>query len=205
MLEHVAKYTFDHAVVFTGHMIDAPERKVPRFPARAEAAATAAIRRAVEELLGGAAAERSALGIAGGASGGDLIFHEVCAALTVPTLLRLALPVEQFVKASVAPAGEEWVKRFYALLDRLGKDEIAVLDDTIVLPEKLTSRLDLNIWQKTNLWMVKEAIGIAPRRTLLALWDGAAGDGPGGTESLVAAAPGLGIDVAPVISTHDLF
>jgi hypothetical protein len=184
-------------------MIDAPGRKVPRFPARAEAAATAAIRQAVEEILRGAAA--TTVGIAGGASGGDLIFHEVCAALAVPTLLRLALPVEEFVKASVAPAGEGWVKRFEALLARLGPGPVRVLDETIVLPERLTGGAELNVWQNTNLWMVDEALALAPKRTLLALWDGAAGDGPGGTESMVAAAPGFGMEVAPVISTRGLF
>jgi hypothetical protein len=53
--------------------------------------------------------------------------------------------------------------------------------------------------------MVEEAIAIAPQRTLLALWDGKAGDGPGGTEHLVKAAPGFGLDVAPVIRTQSLF
>jgi hypothetical protein len=197
-------YEFQHSIVFTGHMIDAPGRKVERFPARAEAAATAAIRRAVEELLGGEPGNTT-VGIAGGASGGDLIFHEVCGALGVPTLLRMALPVEEFVKASVAPAGEGWVTRFYALIDRLVPGAVRVLDESVVLPEPLTGGAELNVWQKTNLWMVDEALALAPKRTLLALWDGAAGDGPGGTESMVAAAPLFGMEVAPVISTRGLF
>lgn len=199
--------SFGHAILFTGHMIDAPGRAAARFPARAESAARDAIRLSVEALREGRTG--AVIGIAGGASGGDILFHEVCAELFVPTLLRLALPVEEYLKASVEPAGDDWVQRFHALIERLGPDSIRVLDDSVVLPESLTRGLagaaELNIWQRVNLWMVAEAIELAPRRTLLALWDGKAGDGPGGTEHLVQAAPSFGIDVAPVIRTRTLF
>jgi hypothetical protein len=195
---------FHHAIVFTGHMIDAPGRRVPRFPASAEAAAHAAIKQSVEALIVSPNSPGTTVGIAGGASGGDLLFHETCAALSIPTLLRLALPIDEYLEASVAPAGSDWVRRFHALIDRLGSDSIRVLDDSIKLPHSLTGGAELNVWQRLNLWMVEEAIAIAPQRTLLALWDGKAGDGPGGTEHLVKAAPGFGIDVAPIISTQSL-
>jgi len=232
--------SFDHAVIFTGHMIDAPGRTAARFPARAEAAAREAMRGALSQVLeriagrfassippiandkgamDGAPGHRrhiedrtapraqagTVVGIAGGASGGDILFHELCFEHGIPTLLRLALPVEEYIEASVTPAGGDWVRRFHALIDRLGPDAVRVLDDSVVLPEALTGGADLNIWQRTNLWMVREAVALAPRRTLLALWDGAAGDGPGGTEHLVKAAPGFGIDVAPIIRTQSLF
>lgn len=196
---------FGHAILFTGHMVDAPGRKVARFPATAEVAGRAAMRRAIADLVAAQQSSETVVGIAGGASGGDLLFHEACAERSIPTLLRLALPVEQYLEASVAPAGGDWVRRFHALIDRLGADAIRVLDDSVVLPESLTGDAKLNIWQRTNLWMVAEAIAIAPKRTLLALWDGKAGDGPGGTEHLVKAAPDFGIDVAPVIATQSLF
>ncbi len=60
---------WDHAVVFTGHMIDAPGREKARFPESAEGAARAAILRAVSMMI-----ERSAAGglcRAGGAHGGS--------------------------------------------------------------------------------------------------------------------------------------
>jgi len=195
--------SFDHAVIFTGHMIDAPGRTAARFPAPAEAAARDAMRKALTLILEAGAG--TAVGIAGGASGGDILFHELCLEHGIPTLLRLALPVEEYIEASVTPAGGDWVRRFHALIDRLGPDAVRVLDDSVVLPEALTGGAELNIWQRTNLWMVQEAIALAPQRTLLALWDGAAGDGPGGTEHLVKAAPGFGIDVAPIIRTQSLF
>jgi len=186
-------------------MMDAPGRKTPRLPARAEAAAQAAIRRSVEAILATTAPSETTVGIAGGASGGDILFHEQCAELGVPTLFRLALPIEEYIAASVAPAGGEWVRRFRELIARLGPGAIRVLDSSIVLPDSLTEGAQLNIWQRTNLWMVDEALALAPERTLLALWDGKPGDGPGGTEHLVRAAPGFGIEVAPVIQTQGLF
>ena len=190
---------FDHVVLFTGHMIDGPGRETERFPARAEAAARAAIEVSVAALL---TRQERFVGIAGGASGGDILFHEVCEAFHVPTLVRLALPVEEYIAASVAPAGGDWVRRFRALLTRLGPGAIAVLDDSVRLPEALTGGAELNIWQRTNLWMVDEALRLAPQRTLVTLWDGKAGDGPGGTKHLVEVAPGFGIDVAPILWTQ---
>ncbi len=201
MSSAVLPWALDHVVLFTGHMIDAPGRAKERFPARAEDAGRHAIAKSVESLLAGIGSD-SVGGIAGGASGGDILFHEVCEELKVPTLLRLALPPEKYIEASVAPAGGDWVERFHALLARLGPGAVDVLDDTVVLPEGLTEGATLNIWQRTNLWMVDEALRLAPQRTLLALWDGKAGDGPGGTEHLVQMAPRFGIDVAPTIRTQ---
>ena len=68
-------------ILFTGHQIDAPDRKEPRFPPEMEAAARAAIRDAVAR---DASAPGGAVGLAGAASGGDILFHEVCAELGVP-------------------------------------------------------------------------------------------------------------------------
>lgn len=196
---------FDHSVLFSGHMIDASGRKSPRFPATLENAARDAIGQALGVLLTAQKPSDISIGIAGGASGGDLLFHEGCAERSIPTFLRLALPVEEYVARSVAPAGEDWVRRFHSLLDRLGPGRVRILDDSVVLPVSLIGGAQLDIWQRTNLWMVSEAIAIAPRRTLLALWDGLSGDGPGGTEHLVKAAPGFGIDLAPIIRTQSLF
>lgn len=196
--------SFDRVVLFTGHMIDAPGRPAERFPARIEAAARLAIERSLQALVPQHDRGRVA-GIAGGASGGDILFHEVCGELQIPTRLRLALPVEEFMDTSVAPAGEEWVRRFHDLLQRLGPASVKVFDDSATLPDWLTDGASLNIWQRANLEMMLEATQLAPKRTLLALWDGAPGDGPGGTEHLVSKASQFGFDVAPVIRTQFLF
>ena len=185
-------WLFAQSVLFTGHMIDAPDRATPRFPARAENAARSAIRESVLRLrdTGGI----PMIGVAGGASGGDLLFHEACGELGVATRLRLALPVNEFIAISVAPAGESWVERFHALMNRLGSENVGVMARTT----------EEDTWSQANLWMAEEAVALAPLRTLLALWDGEGGDGPGGTEHLVSIAPGYGIVVAPPIATQSL-
>jgi len=180
---------FQHAILFTGHMIDAPSRAEPRFPPRAEPAVRAAMRRALETII--ASGPAPAFGMAGGASGGDILFHELCFELEMPTRLYLALPVDQARSVSVSPPGRGWVRRFDLLLNRLGPAAIHVFPNT--------PGSDPGIWARANLWMLDEAIAAAPKRTLLALWDGKPGDGPGGTEHLVTTAPSLGVEVFPPI------
>jgi hypothetical protein len=192
-------WEFAQSVLFTGHMIDAADRKVPRFPARAEAAARAAIRESVLRLRDSGGTPM--VGVAGGASGGDLLFHEICAELGVATRLRLALPVEEFIATSVAPAGEGWVKRFRMLVKQLGPENVRVMGENDGRDYEATE----SIWSRANLWMVEDAVALAPQRTLLALWDGKGGDGPGGTEHLVSVAPSYGIRVAPAIPIQSLF
>jgi hypothetical protein len=194
-----AGWAFAQSVLFTGHMIDAAGRKAARFPARAEAAARGAIRSSVLQLRDSGG--RPMVGIAGGASGGDLLFHEVCAELEVETRLRLALPVDEFIATSVAPAGEGWVERFRTLVKQLGRERVQVMGEKDGRGFATTD----NIWSRANLWMVEEALSLAPQRTLLALWDGKGGDGPGGTEHLVSVAASYGMRVAPPIPIQSLF
>ena len=76
-------------LLFTGHRVDAPDRKSPRFPAAKEKQARAIIVEAVTKE-----AERSkgnVLGISGGASGGDILFHEVCEELNISSRMYLGL------------------------------------------------------------------------------------------------------------------
>jgi len=197
--ESSTSWEFAQSVLFTGHMIDTATRAEPRFPARAEAPARAAIREAVLRLRGDGG--EPTVGIAGGASGGDLLFHEVCAELGVPTRLRLALPADQFVQQSVAPAGKDWVVRFEKLLEQLGPGRVRVMTEADGLLDGATE----NIWQRANLWMIEEALRLAPQRVLLALWDGRGGDGPGGTEHLLREAARFGVRVAPPIVMQSLY
>jgi len=193
------RWEFAQSVLFTGHMIDAADREEARFPPRAEGAARSAVRDSVLHLrnCGGT----PMVGVAGGASGGDLLFHEVCAELGVATRLRLALPMEEFIATSVAPAGEGWVERFQMLVKQLGPENVRVMGETD--GRKYATADD--VWSRANLWMVEDAVAFAPQRTLLALWDGKGGDGPGGTEHLVSVAPKYGIRVAPPIRIQLLF
>ena len=187
-------------ILFTGHQVDAPGRKEPRFPADKEPLARAAIRQAVErqiELYG------RAVGISGAASGGDILFHEVCAELGIPTRLFLALPPESYVTESVAPAGHEWVPRFYAIQSRF--PSAPILARTKDLPGWLRHRADYSIWQRNNLWMLNEALTNGSRNlSLIALWNGKKGDGPGGTADMIAIAQQRGAETR-VLDSNAIF
>ncbi len=176
-----------HAVVFTGHMIDKEGRTPPRFPESCAGAARDEIRRRLSEL-------EPTVGIAAAASGGDILFHETCADLGIPTDLRLAMPPQLFVNESVADAGPQWVKRFWTLVERKrGENRFAPLGDANDLPGWLQRKPGYSIWNRANLWMLEYALSKAPARlTVMALWDGKAGDGPGGTADLLVRAKELG-------------
>jgi hypothetical protein len=112
----------------------------------------------------------------------------------------LALPIHEFLAASVAPAGPDWVRRFHAVVDKRGPESLQIIEEKNGLLEGKTE----NIWQRTNMWLIEEALVLAPERSLLALWDGKTGDGPGGTGHLVCAAPRFGVPVAPLIRMQAL-
>ena len=170
-------------LLFTGHMIDAPGRVPARFPPTG-----AAERRARELIRQAVQAERALedgqiVGIAGGACGGDILFHEICAELGIETRLFLALPRADFCRESVQHGGPDWVERYNRLCERVPP---RILGATRELPKWLRSRPDYGIWQRNNLWMLFNALSLdAGSLTLIALWDQGKADGPGGTEDLV--------------------
>jgi nucleotide-binding universal stress UspA family protein/tetratricopeptide (TPR) repeat protein len=191
-------------LLFAGHMVDAPDRKYPRFPPDKEGVARQAIKEAVEREL--SLPRGVAFGIAGGASGGDILFHEVCAELGIPTRLFLALPRDEYVRNSVQPAGPRWVERFQQLYD---SHQPRVLSESRqeseYLPRWLRDKADYSIWQRNALWMLHNALAEGEGGiTLIALWDGKAGDGPGGTADLVQKATERGAKTV-ILNTGALF
>lgn len=182
------------ALLFTGHMIDAPGRTPPRFPPAMERVAAKVIR---DEVA--AAAERashSLIGIASGARGGDILFHEACLALGVPTMLVLPFAVEPFLARSVRGVPEgEWEARFKALWTRLPACQRVVLD----------GENDSDPFGACNRAMLAMARNLGETVRLLALWDGADAKKPGGTGAFVAEARAGGgiarqIDTRPMLA-----
>ncbi len=175
-------------ILFTGHRIDAPGRAQARFPAAKEAQARAMIRDAVLKEI--EKKQGKFVAIAGGASGGDIIFHEICEELKIPSEMYLVLPKPEYIKASVADGGPDWVARFDRLFDQ---HKVKILADSERLPRWLRTKPDYDIWQRSNLWMLHNALFLSrDRLTLIALWNGATGDGPGGTEDMVERAKSRG-------------
>ena len=190
-----------HVLLFTGHRIDAPGRAELRFPADKEAVARDAIKDAVAKEQAHIPAKLT--GIAGGASGGDLLFHEVCDELGIGTQLYLAIPRDQYVVASVeVPGHPEWIDRFRAVERRC---PTRILSRGKELPRWLRGRQDYSIWQRNNLWTLHNALAYGGKNvTLIALWNGKAGDGPGGTKDMVDQARARGAKVI-VLDTNALF
>jgi hypothetical protein len=187
------------ALLFTGHMVDAVGRapEKARFPrtSTAEATARQLIHDAVKKEVGADASDT--LGIAGGASGGDILFHEVCAELGIETELYLALPVADFQTESVEPGGEDWVARFQA---QCRKKPPRILQKSLAPPEWLASLEGYNIWERNNLWMMFGALATgAARQTLIALFnEDRDPDGPGGTRHLLTVARKHGLRTLPL-------
>jgi hypothetical protein len=188
-------------LLFTGHMIDAPGRATPRFPADKVDIAKQKIAEAVaaeQQMAGGIA-----YGIAGGANGGDILFHQVCEAMSVPTHIYLAVPRELYIRESVAQAGPQWIEEFNRLVR---SKPVRVLCETKQLPRWLQEKPDYNIWQRNNLWNLHNALAAAGGEnvTLIALWNGAPGDGAGGTDDMVQIAQERGAKTI-ILDTKKIF
>jgi hypothetical protein len=181
-------------------MIDLPGRTPERFPSRAEESARRIIRDRLQQEI--SRTEGLVVGVASAASGGDILFHEIARELGVERRLLLPLPPDLFRNESVSPAGPEWEKRFDALMRELPSPASLARSDA--LPDWLGARADYNPWQRANLWMIYEAAALnAQHLTLLALWDGTTGDGPGGTEHMIRLAKQQGASTV-IIRTQDL-
>lgn len=174
-----------HSILFTGHMIDETERDEPRFPASKEMAVRAEL---LKQLVEEKATTKNLLtGIAGGACGGDILFHELCEEIGISTEIYLALPVVEYKKRSVSFAGKLWDKRFDRLIHKLPVN---------ILPIEKRVNTQNNIWADTNMWMLDHALEVEGKNmTLIALWDGKGGDGNGGTEHMINTAKDKGAKI----------
>jgi hypothetical protein len=163
-----------YVLLFSGHMVDTPDRDPPRFPNEKSALASSAILGKLDEL----GANETDLGICGGACGGDLLFAERC--LDRGTAVHLYLPFQEplFLEKSVNFAGEEWTNRYYRVKQHA---------KTSVMPEELDpGELEGNPYARNNMRMLYKALAFGPdRMRFLALWDGKTSDGPGGTKDMI--------------------
>jgi hypothetical protein len=164
---------FEKIAICSGHMIDAPGREQPRFPASKAEAVRAEIARQLDRWEVG----NMALAICGAACGADILFAEECMKRGASLRLFLAQKAEDFVRDSVQHAGDEWVRRFHTLSEQA---EVATLPES---PDKDANAL--SIYERVNLWMIDTARREAQeggQLYALLVWDEKpTGDGPGGT------------------------
>ena len=173
----------DKVFLFAGHMIDAPDRPEPRFPADKESIAAARIGAALDALGAGP----DDLAIAQGAAGGDILFAEACLARGVRFQMLLPLPEPEFIEASVLPCGngESWRARYLALRERLTLAP-RIMPDELGPPPRDRDGKPLDPFERCNLWLLYSALsqGLSCVR-FVCLWNGGGGDGAGGTAHMV--------------------
>jgi tetratricopeptide (TPR) repeat protein len=161
--------------LFSGHMIDAPDRPTPRFPADKELVAAQAIADQLEKL--GAGPED--LAMCGGACGGDLLFAEACLERGLRLEVRLPFAEPEFLQASVAFAGDGWVERFHKVREHPQTRFLLMPEQLGPLPK------GSNAFARNNLWQLYTALSWGPERVrFLCLWNRRGGDGPGGTQHM---------------------
>lgn len=161
--------------LFSGHMIDAPDRPEPRFPAAQEAIAA----RAISDTLDILGAGPEDLALCSGACGGDILFAEACLQRGVRLEVRLPFAIPTFLEKSVTFAGEEWRTRFYAIKDN-------PLTTLFIMPDELVPfSADETPYVRTNLWLLYSALAWGEEKVhFICLWNRQGGDGPGGTEHM---------------------
>jgi tetratricopeptide (TPR) repeat protein len=190
----------DRVILFTGHMIDLPGTEHPRFPESLRDRARQAIREKVQQEIARTAGP--VIGVASGANGGDLLFHDICEQLAMTHRMLLPLPPDLFRNESVSPAGRSWEDLFDRMLR--GQPVPGYLSDSENLPIWLSAKKNYSTWQRANLWFLQEAIAIgATHLTLIALWDGVRTEGMGGTYYLRTIAQDCGASLV-TIYTKDL-
>jgi hypothetical protein len=157
--------------LFSGHMIDAPDRHAPRFPASREPVAA----RAIADALTNFAASPGDLAICGGACGGDLLFAEACLARDMQLELYIPFDEPTFLAKSVDFADANWRDRYLAAKSRAA---LHVMSDEL---GPLTA--GESPYERNNLWMLDSAARFGNEKiAFISLWDGQGGDGPGGAQ-----------------------
>jgi len=159
------------SLLFSGHMTDLPGRWEPRFPASLEKAVEKRIAATVSRYVGVA----GVAGFASAARGADIIFHEQCRAIGIPTTIVIPFSPAVFVEQSIARVPDQtWEFRFWKLWDETDIDR----RDAMML------RISPSAYRACNVRLVSSAAAHGDVH-LVAFWDGQKGDGPGGTGNLV--------------------
>jgi len=161
--------------LFSGHMVDAPDRAGERFPESRVDVAAQRIATTLRELDAGP----DDLALTQGACGGDLLFTEACLALGVRISWLQPFLEAEFMQRSVLCCGEHWRQRYLDARQNLGRPVLAApkeLGDPPTFAEKGYP------YERCNRWLLYTALAWGVDKVhFVCLWNGAGGDGPGGT------------------------
>jgi hypothetical protein len=163
-------------LLFSGHMIDAPNRNPPRFPVDKVQLVVERILQTLAELQTGPLD----LALTQGANGGDILFAEACLQRGVNLQLLQPFDEGEFIENSVTPAAADWLNRYQTITASIQQPPLAAPAELGDLPP------NMNPYERCNLWLLDTALAYgAEKLTLICLWDGGGGDGPGGTAHMV--------------------
>ncbi|HET6757255.1 MAG TPA: TRAFs-binding domain-containing protein [Burkholderiales bacterium] len=181
--------------LFSGHMIDAPDRPEPRFPPSKERVAQQAIAQKLAKLDAGA----DDLAICSGACGGDLLFAESCLERGLRLEVHLPFEVPLFIEKSVSFAGESWRNRFMKVCQHKNTKVYVMTEELGPTPRTL------NPYERNNLWQLYTALAYGFSKVhFICLWNRKGGDGPGGTQHMFESVKKRSGEVY-VLDTNDLF
>ncbi|MBP6490776.1 MAG: hypothetical protein KA225_03050 [Thauera sp.] len=169
-------------ILFSGHMVDAPDRAAPRFPPACVPAAAAQIAAALDQLQAGP----DDLGLTQGAAGGDLLFAEAAQERGMALQFLQPFSEAEFIERSVRPVcdGDDWVARYRAVAARLANPPQVIPAPTAGAAPPCDARD--NPFERCNRWLLDTALARGGDQVwLLCLWDGQGGDGAGGTAHMV--------------------
>jgi len=161
-------------VVFSGHMIDQPNRLQRRFPPELEDPVRKEIAKFLDQVYAGIAYSSAACG-------SDIIFLEEMARRSGEINIVLPFEKEQFLRESVdIIPGANWGRRFDQLIKKAAQVKILGQYDPLV---------NIPNFEFDNLFLYGNALAraqmIGTELKPLAVWDGRSGDGPGGTASMI--------------------
>lgn len=92
-------------VVHAGHRVDSPDRATGLFPVERDGSVYRRLYLLMMEL-------RPRLVVTAAAGGADLLMLRAAEDLFIPRLVALPLPVDDFVRRSVADQGDRWIEAF---------------------------------------------------------------------------------------------
>ncbi len=165
-------------LLFSGHMVDAPGRDKPRFPATQVPAAAREIAAAIDRLGAGA----GDLALCQCAAGGDLLFLEAAQARGLRCQVLLPCDEPEFIQRSILPSadGPAWRDRWFAVRAKLADPPRVMTDDLGPGPK------GINAYERCNDWLMNTALAWGPDKVrFICLWNGGGGDGPGGTQHMM--------------------
>jgi tetratricopeptide (TPR) repeat protein len=165
-------------LLFSGHMVDAPDRATPRFP---EGMVEAAADRILATLRGLDVGAQD-LALTQGACGGDLLFTEACQALGVRVAWLQPYAEPDFMLRSVVRCGEHWRQRYLETRQKLGQPILSAPQELGEPPGFAEQGYP---YERCNRWLLYTALAWGVEKVhFVCLWNGGGGDGPGGTSHM---------------------